>query len=45
MVDLAAANWNTAAGAACFLTCAVAGLRPEPIPADALPPDTGRMPA
>jgi hypothetical protein len=45
MVDLAAANWNTAAGAACFLTCAVAGIRPEPIPADALPPDTGRMPA
>jgi hypothetical protein len=26
MLDLAAANWNTAAGAACFLACAVAGL-------------------
>jgi hypothetical protein len=27
MIDQAAANWNTAAGAACFLGCAVAGLR------------------
>ncbi len=27
MVDLAAANWNTAAGAACFLACALGGLR------------------
>jgi hypothetical protein len=26
VVDLAAANWTTAAGAACFLACAVAGL-------------------
>ena len=26
MLDLAAANWTTAAGAACFLACAVAGL-------------------
>jgi hypothetical protein len=26
MLDLAAANWTTAAGAACFLVCAVAGL-------------------
>jgi hypothetical protein len=26
-IDLAAANWNTAAGAACFLACALAGLR------------------
>ena len=26
MLDLAAANWTTAAGAACFLTCALAGL-------------------
>ena len=25
MLDLAAANWTTAAGAACFLVCAVAG--------------------
>jgi hypothetical protein len=27
MLDLAAANWNTCLGAACFLTCAVATLR------------------
>lgn len=27
MLDLAAANWNTAAGAACFLACALGGLR------------------
>jgi hypothetical protein len=27
MLDLAAANWNTAAGTACFLTCALATLR------------------
>jgi hypothetical protein len=27
MIDLAAANWNTALGAACFLACALAGLR------------------
>jgi hypothetical protein len=26
ILDLAAANWNTAAGAACFLACALAGL-------------------
>jgi hypothetical protein len=26
MIDLAAANWNTSAGAACFLACAVATL-------------------
>jgi hypothetical protein len=26
MLDLAAANWTTAAGAACFLACAIAGL-------------------
>jgi hypothetical protein len=33
MLDLAAANWTTAAGAACFLACAAAGLvgeRSEP---------------
>ncbi len=29
MLDLAAANWTTAAGAACFLACAVATLRAE----------------
>jgi hypothetical protein len=27
VLDLAAANWNTAAGGACFLACALAGLR------------------
>jgi hypothetical protein len=27
MIDLAAANWNTAVGAACFLACALATLR------------------
>src|SRR3954451_11952366 len=27
MIDLAAANWNTSLGAACFLACALAGLR------------------
>jgi hypothetical protein len=27
MIDLAAANWNTAAGALCFLACALPGLR------------------
>lgn len=27
MIDVAAANWTTAAGAACFLACAVATLR------------------
>jgi YrhK-like protein len=30
MLDLAAANWNTCLGAACFLACAAAGLRVEP---------------
>jgi hypothetical protein len=29
MLDLAAANWNTSLGAACFLACALATLRPE----------------
>ena len=29
MLDLAAANWTTAAGALCFLACAVAGLLPR----------------
>ena len=28
MLDLAAANWTTSAGAACFLVCAAAALRP-----------------
>ena len=26
MIDLAAANWNTSLGAACFLACAIATL-------------------
>jgi hypothetical protein len=26
MLDLAAVNWNTCLGAACFLSCALAGL-------------------
>jgi YrhK-like protein len=30
ILDLAAANWNTAAGAACFLACALAALRGGP---------------
>jgi len=30
MLDQAAANWNTSAGAACFLACAVATLRSDP---------------
>ena len=30
MLDLAAANWTTAAGAACFLACAAAGLVGSP---------------
>ena len=29
MLDLAAANWNTSLGAACFLVCALAGLRAQ----------------
>jgi hypothetical protein len=32
MIDLAAANWNTSLGAACFLACAVASLRAAPAP-------------
>lgn len=35
MLDLAAANWCTSAGAACFLACAVAGLRSAPVSAAA----------
>ena len=30
-LQLAAANWNTAAGAACFLACAVGGLASVPV--------------
>jgi hypothetical protein len=29
MLDLAAANWNTSLGAACFLACAVDTLRSD----------------
>jgi hypothetical protein len=38
MIDLAAANWNTSLGAACFLVCAIATVRassPGPGEADA----------
>jgi len=38
MLDLAAANWNTSLGAACFLACAVGTLR-APID-DSIPTDT-----
>ncbi len=31
MLDLAAANWNTSLGAACFLACAADELRPAPL--------------
>jgi hypothetical protein len=44
-LDLAAANWNTAAGAACFLACALAGLRPARPAADRRPSPAERMPA
>jgi hypothetical protein len=30
MIAVAAANWNTCLGAACFFACAVAGLREQP---------------
>jgi hypothetical protein len=30
MLDVAAANWNTCLGAACFLACALAGLLAQP---------------
>ena len=33
-LDLAAANWNTAAGAACFFACAVGGLASVPVADD-----------
>jgi hypothetical protein len=32
VLDLAAANWNTSLGAACFLACAVVAVRPAPAP-------------
>jgi hypothetical protein len=37
MLDLAAANWNTSLGAACFLACALAGLRPSAEDRDEMP--------
>ena len=40
MLDLAAANWNTALGAACFLACAVGVLRGRP--AGSSPSDDAR---
>jgi hypothetical protein len=36
MLDLAAANWTTGAGAACFLACAIAGLAGGHRPSTAL---------
>jgi hypothetical protein len=43
ILDLAAANWNTALGAACFLACAVATLLPaRPEPAATQPVPAGR---
>jgi hypothetical protein len=49
MLDLAAANWNTSLGAACFLACAVASLRgPHPIrgmPAGAAAPSVAGRPS
>jgi hypothetical protein len=33
MLDLAAANWNTCLGAACFLVCALGTLLASPVPA------------
>jgi hypothetical protein len=35
MIDLAAANWNTSLGAACFLACALGTLAARPAPAPA----------
>jgi hypothetical protein len=37
MIDLAAANWNTSLGAACFLACALGTLAARPAPAPASP--------
>ena len=40
ILDLAAANWNTSLGAACFLACAIGTLR-APVPVDdPIPTDT-----
>lgn len=44
MIDLAAANWNTSVGAACFLACAIAGLRPAPADAHATHPTAAPLP-
>jgi hypothetical protein len=44
-LDLAAANWNTAAGAACFLACALAGLRSAPVTGEDGAPHPERVPA
>jgi hypothetical protein len=49
ILDLAAANWNTSLGAACFLACAIASLRgPHPIramPAGAAARSVGDRPS
>src|SRR5207253_9602247 len=44
MLDLAAANWNTALGAACFFACALPGLRDRRSHPDEVmaPPRPGR---
>jgi len=44
MLDQAAANWNTSAGAACFLACALASLR-DRSPAATSPPRGSAAPA
>jgi hypothetical protein len=41
MIDLATANWTTAAGAACFLACALAGLVGAGTPRRARPSRAG----
>jgi hypothetical protein len=40
VLALAAANWNTSLGAACFLACALATLFPRPVPARGKHPDS-----
>src|SRR4051812_10888501 len=45
ILDLAAANWTTGLGAACFLACALAGLRAEPVADDGLPSHSEGAPA
>ncbi len=44
MIDLAAANWNTSLGAACFLACALATLAARPAAAPATSAAGSRSP-